>query len=167
MEHLVALARRRFDESVEEVTGLPTSVGSASPSGPLAASPGIAIGSVRRLTAVPIDLAQHPVGEPAAEWRRIVESVAAVRREIEHVRVITAREVGADQASIFDAHLSLLADAEMLADVKGRIASGTGAVAAWAGCLAEVEREWASLPDPYLRERAADVTRSPTRCCGP
>ena len=157
VEHLVALARRRFDESLEEVAGLPTPVGSATPSGPLAASPGIAIGSVRRLTAVPIDLGQHPVGEPAAEWRRIVESVAAVRREIEHVRVITAREVGADQASIFDAHLSLLTDAEMLADVKARIASGTGAVAAWAGCLAEVEREWASLPDPYLRERAADV----------
>ena len=30
-------------------------------------------------------------------------------------------------------------------------------MAAWAGCLADVEREWASLPDPYLRERAADV----------
>ena len=61
------------------------------------------------------------MGEPAAEWRRIVESVAAVRREIEHVRVVTAREVGAEQASIFDAHLSLLTDAEMLADVKARI----------------------------------------------
>ena len=34
---------------------------------------------------------------------------------------------------------------------------GSGAVSAWAGCLADVEREWASLPDPYLRERAADV----------
>ena len=97
------------------------------------------------------------MGEPAAEWRRIVESVAAVRRDIEHVRVVTAREVGAEQASIFDAHLSLLADAEMLADVKTRTSTGVGAVSAWAGCLADVEREWASLPDPYLRERAADV----------
>ena len=86
-----------------------------------------------------------------------MESVAAVRREIEHVRVVTAREVGAEQASIFDAHLSLLTDAEMLADVKARIGTGIGAVAAWAGCLADVEREWADLPDPYLRERAADV----------
>ena len=157
VEHLVALARRRFDESVEEVAGPSSPVGTATSSGPLAASPGIAIGDVQRLTAVPIDLGQHPVAEPAAEWRRIVESVAAVRREIEHVRIVTAREVGAEQATIFDAHLSLLTDAEMLADVKARIASGTGAVAAWAGCLAEVEREWANLPDPYLRERAADV----------
>ena len=55
-----------------------------------------------------------------------MESVAAVRRDIEHVRVVTAREVGAEQASIFDAHLSLLADAEMLADVKTRTGTGSG-----------------------------------------
>ena len=67
------------------------------------------------------------------------------------------REVGASQASIFDAHLLLLADAEMLAEVKRRRDRRGGAVAAWAGCLAEVEAEWAELPDPYLSQRAADV----------
>ena len=86
-----------------------------------------------------------------------MEAVAAVRRDIEHVRVLTAREVGSGEASIFDAHLSLLTDAEMLADVKTRTSAGVGAVSAWAGCLDDVERAWANLPDPYLRERAADV----------
>jgi phosphoenolpyruvate-protein phosphotransferase/dihydroxyacetone kinase phosphotransfer subunit len=157
VEHLLTLAARRFDETLEEAAEPPVPSTAASVSGPLPASPGIAIGPLRRLTAVPVDLDQQPVGEPAAEWRRIVESVAAVRRDIEHVRVVTAREVGAGQASIFDAHLSLLTDAEMLADVKTRTSTGIGAVSAWAGCLADVEREWASLPDPYLRERAADV----------
>ena len=83
--------------------------------------------------------------------------MATARREIERARAVTARDVGAAQASIFDAHLSLLADAEMLADVKARLATGLGAAAAWSGCLAEVEAQWAGLPDPYLRERAADV----------
>jgi phosphoenolpyruvate-protein phosphotransferase len=86
-----------------------------------------------------------------------VESVAEVRREIEHLRVVTARDVGADEASIFDAHLTLLADSEMLADVKRRIGARLGAATAWAQCLAEVEQQWAELADPYLRERAADV----------
>ncbi len=157
VEHLLTLAKRRFDENLEEVAELPARGSSDSRGGPLPASPGIAIGPARRLTAVRLDLAQYPPGEPTAEWRLLVEAVATVRREIERVRVSTAREVGADQASIFDAHLSLLTDAEMLADVKSRIAGGTGAVAAWASCLADVEREWANLPDPYLRERAADV----------
>jgi phosphocarrier protein FPr len=157
VEHLLTLAARKFDETVEEAAEPPAASRVTSIGGPLAASPGIAIGPVRRLTAVPVDVDRQPVGEPAAEWRRIVESVAAVRRDIEHVRVVTAREVGGGQAGIFDAHLSLLSDAEMLADVKARTSAGTGAVAAWAGCLADVERAWADLPDPYLRERAADV----------
>jgi phosphoenolpyruvate-protein phosphotransferase/dihydroxyacetone kinase phosphotransfer subunit len=156
VEHLLTLAKRRFDEPVDAATEqapVPTST----PTGPLPASPGIAIGPVRRLTYVAVDLAQATIEDPPAEWRRIVESVAAVRREIEHVRILTTREVGAEEASIFDAHLSLLADAELLADVKARIGTGVGAVAAWAGCVADVEQQWAGLPDPYLRERAEDV----------
>jgi len=156
VDHLLALAKRRFDESIVEAANPAAPIRSAT-SGPLPASPGIAIGPVRRLTAVSVDLDEQPVGESVAEWRRIVEAVAAVRREIEHVRVTTAREVGAEQASIFDAHLSLLTDAEMLADVKTRLGAGAGAVAAWAGCLTDVEHEWANLPGAYLRERAADV----------
>ena len=158
VEHVLALAKRRFDELPEQVQAPPAPPRpSPSPSRPLPASPGIAIGPVRRLTAAPVDLDQHPAGEPASEWRRVLESVAAVRREIEHVRVLTERELGADQASIFDAHLSLLTDTELLGDVKARIRPGTGAVEAWAGSLADIERQWAELPDPYLRERAADV----------
>ena len=157
VEHLLTLAKRRFDEPVEGTAQEQRPASTTAITGPLPASPGIAIGPVRRLTTVPVDIDQPPSGEPSAEWRRIVESVAAVRREIEHVRVLTSREVGAEEASIFDAHLSLLADAEMLADVKARVGTGIGAVAAWAGCLADVERAWAGLPDPYLRERAEDI----------
>jgi phosphoenolpyruvate-protein phosphotransferase/dihydroxyacetone kinase phosphotransfer subunit len=158
VEHVLALAKRRFDEPLEQVAAPPAPLRPVpGRSGPLPASPGIAIGPVRRLTAVPVDLDQHPAGEPAAEWRRVLESVAAVRREIEHVRILTARELGTDQAGIFDAHLSLLTDTELLGDVKARIRPGTGAVAAWAGSLADIERQWAELPDAYLRERAADV----------
>jgi phosphocarrier protein FPr len=155
VEHVLSLARRRFDESPEQ----PRDQGvAAEPArGPLAASPGIAIGPVCTLTPVPVDLDGDVVGDPAAEWRRVVEAVAAVRREIERLRVVTARRVGAEEASIFDAHLSLLTDAEMLADVKARLGAGVGAVAAWAACLSDVQGEWAALPDAYLRERAEDV----------
>jgi phosphoenolpyruvate-protein phosphotransferase len=87
----------------------------------------------------------------------VVEAVAEVRRDTEHLRALTVREVGEAEAGIFDAHLSLLADSEMLADVKRHITSGLGAFTAWTACLAEIEQEWSRLPDRYLRERAADV----------
>jgi phosphocarrier protein FPr len=155
VEHVLSLARRRFDEPQaplrqQGVVAEPTR-------GPLAASPGIAIGPVCTMTTVPVDLDEDVVGDPAAEWRRVVEAVAAVRREIEHLRVVTARRVGAEEASIFDAHLLLLTDADVLADVKARLGAGVGAVAAWAACLSDVQGRWAALPDAYLRERAEDV----------
>ena len=96
-------------------------------------------------------------GDPATEWRRIVEAVAEVRRDIEHLRALTLREMGETEAGIFDAHLTLLADSEMLADVRQRIGSGLGASAAWTACLSDIEHQWSELPDAYLRERAADV----------
>ena len=159
VEHLLTLATRRFDEADEDLA--PVERPAPAPhhdQGPLPASPGIAIGPVRTLTAAPDPQETDPVPpEPAAQWRRVVEAVASVRREIEHARVLTVREVGPAQASIFDAHLLLLSDAEMLADVKGRVTGGAGAATAWSDCLAEVEAQWAGLPDPYLSQRAADV----------
>jgi multiphosphoryl transfer protein len=156
VEHLLSLAARRFDD-VDHTNPVPAPDVSITGAGPVAASPGIAIGPVTRLTAPPVESDDTEVGDPATEWRRVVEAVAEVRRDIEHLRALTVREVGAAEGSIFDAHLTLLADAEMLAEVKQRIGGGAGAFAAWSLCLADIERQWADLPDPYLRERAADV----------
>jgi phosphoenolpyruvate-protein phosphotransferase/dihydroxyacetone kinase phosphotransfer subunit len=152
VEHLVALAARHFDE-----TASPLAVEPAAATGPVAASPGIAIGPVRRITGPPLSDDDPGSGDPATEWRRIAEAVAEVRRDIEHVRALTLREVGETEAGIFDAHLTLLADSEMLADVRQRIGSGLGASAAWTACLSDIEHAWSELPDAYLRERAADV----------
>jgi phosphoenolpyruvate-protein phosphotransferase/dihydroxyacetone kinase phosphotransfer subunit len=159
VEHLVTLAKRRFDEPVEPVEPVVATASAAtqSASGPQPGAPGVAIGPIRWLTIPAPDPRPVDVDDPAAEWRRIVESIADVRRDIEHVRVLTLREVGADEASIFDAHLALLADAELLADVKQRISEGDGAAAAWLTCITAVERQWADLADPYLRERALDI----------
>jgi multiphosphoryl transfer protein len=160
VDQLIELARRHFDESAQAAEEAPAIAKPQAPVarvGPVPASPGIAIGPVRKLTSVPVELDQGDVGEPDVEWRRVVESIADVRAEIERVREITTRDVGSEEAAIFDAHLSLLADPELLADVEQRVGTGGGAVAAWAGCVTNVERQWADLPDPYLRERAEDV----------
>jgi phosphocarrier protein FPr len=153
IDHLLALASRNFDEPLEDA---PTPV-QVQQAGPLPASPGIGIGPARMLRppAVPTD--PGPTGTQEAEWRRVIEAVAAVRREIERIRALAVREVGPQEARIFDAHLMLLGDAEVLADVKQRVNSGAGAVRSWVDALAVVEHQWSELPDPYLRARAEDV----------
>jgi multiphosphoryl transfer protein len=153
IDHLLALAARNFDEPLDDAP-TPVQVQNA---GPLPASPGIRIGPVRTLSSAEAPADLTPAASPPAEWRRVVEAVAAVRREIERIRASAAREVGPQEARVFDAHLMLLADAEVLADVKHRVNSGAGAVTAWVDAFAVVEKQWAELPDSYLRARAEDV----------
>ncbi len=152
VDHLLALAGRNFDEPFDD----PPTPAPAQSAGPLPASPGIGIGPVRMLTVAARPADRVPSASPAAEWRRIVEAMAEVRREIERLRAV-AREVGPQEARIFDAHLMLVGDEEVLADVKARLNSGAGAVTAWMDALAVVEKQWSELPDPYLRARAEDV----------
>ena len=160
VDHVVALAERRFDEPADAgVMVVPdTPVGVPRP-GPQPASPGIGIGPLRRLVVDVPSPDDDPFADdpPAAQWRRVVEAVAEVRREVERLRAVAVREAGSAEAGIFDAHLMLLGDAELLADVRRRVNDGAGAAAAWATTIREVEDQWAALPDPYLRARAEDV----------
>jgi len=153
IDHLLALGARNFDEPLDA----PLPAVSARKAGPLPASPGIGIGPVRKLSFADAATERVPAGNPVAEWRRLVEAMADVRREIERVRAVAVREVGPQEARIFDAHQMLLGDAELLADVKQRVSSGAPAVTAWVNALAVVEKQWSELPDPYLRARAEDV----------
>jgi phosphoenolpyruvate-protein phosphotransferase len=158
VDHVVALAERRFDE-VEvvgsELPARPLAVPTST--GPLAASPGIAIGPVLHLRFVDAAVPDVPLGDAAVEWRRVRAAVADVRRDIQRVRVAAAREVGEQEARIFDAHLMLVDDADLLEQVHDRIRSGDGAVRAWSQAVTAVQSEFASVEDPYLQARASDV----------
>jgi multiphosphoryl transfer protein len=160
VEHLVSLAEREFDEPDDDRNDAPADPAEAAAQGPRPASPGIAIGAARLLRS-PL-LADEAAGaagiiDADAEWRRVVEAIASVRRDVERLRGLAAREMGAADAGIFDAHLMLLGDTSLLADVKHGVADGSTATAAWRSTIAAIEAEWAALPDPYLRARAADV----------
>jgi phosphocarrier protein FPr len=159
VEHVLALAARRFDEldDAGDAGAPPVPDSPAATGQPLPASPGVAVGPARRLGAAPVASDAPATGDAGHEWRRVAEAVAEVRREVERLRASTVREVGGQEARIFDAHLMLLGDDELLGDVRRRVTSGAAAARAWYEAVQLVERQWAALPDPYLRARAEDV----------
>ncbi|WP_170313684.1 phosphoenolpyruvate--protein phosphotransferase [Phytoactinopolyspora halophila] len=184
VDHIVALAARTFDEVEDDaVTSTASPVdgsGRADPSavplsgtgrseagetpdangGPYPASPGIGIGPSWSPGLAALELSDDdlvPGAEPAVEWRRVPGAVAAARREIVHTRARTARELGESDASVFDAHLMLLDDEELLDEVRRRVEAGESAPAAWSGAVRAVAAELDALGDDYLRARAADV----------
>ena len=154
LEQILGLAARDFDETAD---GFEPVAAPSSTVGPLAASPGIAIGRACRLDTRPIVLPDHEPGDDAARWRRLREAIAATRRDIARTRAQVARETGDADAAIFDAHLLLLDDPELLVYAQDLIKQGSGPAHAWHDAVQRVESAVAGLPDSYLRGRAADV----------
>jgi phosphocarrier protein FPr len=152
VEQVVALAGREFDE----LGGAPV-VPERSAGGGQPASPGIAVGPARQPAAGPVDLPDVPALGPAPEWQRIDDARTTVRRDLDRLRAATARDAGEAPAAIFDAHLLLLDDADLLAEVRSRIDAGETAPRAWSAATARVAGEFEALAGEYLKARAADV----------
>ncbi len=152
VEHVLALAARGFGEAPDEArVETPCSAedearlmpGDGLPRG---GSPGIGIGPLWTPRVVPIEVTDVPQGGPDAEWRRLFDALEAVRGELRgHAH------------GIFDAHLMLLDDAELLGQARQAIDEGHAAQAAWAQTMRALEGRMAGLADPYQRARAADV----------
>ena len=163
---VVALAARRFDEpdqpgrsDVAKAADTPAARAGGDAQQPMPASPGVVIAEVAGQLAADVDddVPEDAPGDPDVQWRRVLAAVDDVRRGLEQLRERTRRETGSSEAAIFDAHLALLGDPDVLADVEAKVREGISAARAWTACLAAVHTQWSQIPDPYLRERAADV----------
>ncbi|WP_267625745.1 phosphoenolpyruvate--protein phosphotransferase [Gordonia sputi] len=144
--------------------GQATTAGRAAPPGgracrdhpALPASPGIAIGPVFTPAVVDVEPPDEHFDSADAQSARLRDAIDDVRADIESLRATTAQHSPAD-AAIFDAHLVMLDDPDLVAAALERIESGVPASRAWAEAVAAVENEWRAVDDPYLRERAVDV----------
>ena len=162
-----ALAARAFDEAVEapgapEVPAPDTAPGAAPPAEGVvrgfAASPGIAIGAVRRCHVPSLEIdrddATDPDAEAAALDAAIADTVDAVRRQREAV----AARAGEAEAGIFDAHLLFLRDEALLAPADAR-STPTVARPPAPGAT----RSIAPLP-PGTASRTSTCAPGPTTC---
>ena len=157
LDHLAALAHRRFDEQETGVAEAEAPVVEHSPGTPMPASPGITIGPALTMRADDVEVGVEAPQDRETEWRRVRAAIADVRRDIQRIRAKAAADGGESEARIFDAHLMLIDDTELLESVRSRIESGDAASRAWSDAIAGVEAEFASVDDDYLKSRATDV----------
>jgi phosphoenolpyruvate-protein phosphotransferase/dihydroxyacetone kinase phosphotransfer subunit len=121
------------------------------------ASPGIALGELRRLEADHQPVPERESQGPEIEWQRLERARAAAREAIEHDREQIRHRGAASEAEIFGAHLALLDDDALLAAAHARIDGGAAAEAAWREASDETAAQWRALDDELLRARAIDV----------
>jgi phosphotransferase system enzyme I (PtsI) len=126
----------------------------------ISASPGIAIGRAQwmRTEAAPAETRHVEPGQADAEAQRFDEAVRQAVEELEKIRRKMADEGRGQEAEIFEAHLMLLDDEELIGASRSKIKDESyAAESAITETADEVAEVIASLDDPYLRERAADI----------
>ena len=131
------------------------------------ASPGVAVGSVLRLD----ERGRHQfyyIGVSAAqvrmEIRRLREALEEGRAQLRQFKVRLARELGYEHSFILDAHLLMLEDdrlvAELENDIRTRRVNAEWAVRAVTDRAIEAYKQ---VSDTYLRERSSDLEDVATR----
>jgi phosphotransferase system enzyme I (PtsI) len=96
--------------------------------------------------------------DAASEQCKVAEALASARAELERLAVEVRESIGAEEAAIFEAQSLMAADPALGERAAELVASDSlPAYAAILAAASEQEAILASLDDPYLRERAADI----------
>ncbi len=124
-------------------------------------STGASVGRVLRLdqrdiaSGLPADV---DADDPAEEIERLALAVYRARKQVLALKERVAAELGRGHAYFFEAHLLMLDDSELLADVE-RVIRSRRVKAEWAvkAVLDRMLVVYASVKDDYLRERGSDI----------
>ena len=125
----------------------------------IAASDGIAIAKVYTLTEPDLTVTKVTVEDSEKEVSRLDDALAASIKDVELIRETALKNLGEEEAQVFDAHLMVLSDPELIGQVKDSITSNkVNAESA----LKEVTDMFISIfagmeDNPYMQERAADI----------
>ncbi len=159
-----ALASRDFDEDIEarpQDGSDEPGIGGPTADGTLhgfAASPGIAVGAVRRCHVPVLEVARDDADDPGGEARALHDAIEATVEVVRAQREAVAARAGDAEAQIFDAHLLFLRDDALLAPARRAIhAEGRSAARAWSDAIDRTGAAWDGLEDGYLRARADDL----------
>ena len=91
------------------------------------------------------------------ERARLQEAIFYVRASISRLQKTAEEDIGANAAEIFAIHVMLLEDEDLLEQIDESICQGLSAEAAVEAASDALSASLASLGDPYLSARAADI----------
>lgn len=124
----------------------------------IGASPGIASGPVFRYELREQAVEQRHIEDVSAEQARLDAALAQAQAETRALAERARKDVGAGNASIFEAHEMFLSDPDLLAEVRAMIETQqVNADYAWKVGTERQAAALRSLGDEYLAARAADV----------
>ncbi|MGM0753581.1 MAG: phosphoenolpyruvate--protein phosphotransferase [Bacillota bacterium] len=124
----------------------------------IAASNGIAIAKAYRLVEPDLSFEKKSVDNAEKEVSRFQEAIATSKSELEAIRDKARVDLGEDKAQIFEAHLLVLSDPELLTPIEDKVKSeNVNAEFALKETADMFVSMFESMDNEYMKERAADI----------
>jgi len=124
----------------------------------IAASSGIAIGKAYRLVEPDLSFSKKAISNAEEEISRFHEAVNAAKADLQAIRAKALESLGEDKAAIFDAHLLVLSDPELLSSIEDKIkndkSNAENALKETADMFISIFEQ---MDNEYMKERAADI----------
>ncbi|MBL4994829.1 phosphoenolpyruvate-protein phosphotransferase [Enterococcus xinjiangensis] len=125
----------------------------------IAASDGVAVAKAYLLVQPDLTFSKATVEDTAAEEARLDAALAKSTEELQQIREKAAQSLGEAEAQVFDAHLMVLSDPEMVAQIKQNIKDNSVNAES---ALKEVTDMYIGMfeameDNAYMQERAADI----------
>ncbi|QUH20125.1 phosphoenolpyruvate--protein phosphotransferase [Alkaliphilus sp. B6464] len=123
-----------------------------------AASPGIAIGKALVYKDVDLNIDKLNILEVENENKKLHDAIEKTKIQLRAIKEEATKKLGAEQAQIFEAHLMVLEDPELLSQIKDKVNNEKINVEyATKDVIDNFVLLFESMDDEYMRERAADI----------
>ncbi|AYA75223.1 phosphoenolpyruvate--protein phosphotransferase [Bacillus sp. Y1] len=124
----------------------------------IAASSGIAIAKAYRLVEPDLTFTKKTIDNDTVEIDRFRAALSQSKVELEGIRDKAKVELGADKAAIFEAHLLVLSDPELVSPIEDKIKTDkVNAEFALKETADMFVAMFESMDNEYMKERAADI----------
>ncbi len=126
----------------------------------IAASKGIAYGQVFVYLQSNVEVPSYAIdtSRKEEEIRRFEKALVVTRQQIQKIQDEVARNLGKNEAAIFDAHLLVLEDQALLSEtIRAFEETGKNIETCFHSVASRYIEAFAAIDDEYLRERAADL----------
>ncbi|AQQ53431.1 phosphoenolpyruvate--protein phosphotransferase [Planococcus lenghuensis] len=130
----------------------------------IAASNGIAIAKAYRLEHPELNAEKKTVTDTEKEIARLETALKQSKTELQAIKKRTAEQMSDEQAAIFEAHLLVLNDPELIGPIKDKIQSDqVNAEFALDETASTFVTMFEAMDNAYMKERAADIRDVTTR----
>lgn len=125
----------------------------------IAASDGIAAAKAYMLVQPDLSFSETSIDDPEAEIKRLDDAVEASKSELELIKQKATESLGEEEAQVFEAHLTILADPELLGQIKDKIKNDKVNAEAALKSVTDmfIEMFEAMTDNAYMQERAGDI----------